>query len=55
MIRQWTDKARDEQFATTEGQKRQLVVRFWYPAKVSDTDTFASYMPAADQTLTGVA
>jgi pimeloyl-ACP methyl ester carboxylesterase len=52
VIRQWGDNTRDETFTEATDDKRQLLVQFWYPADVKESDTLAPYMAASDVTLT---
>lgn len=49
----WADETRDEIFTDDPGDKRELVVRIWYPADVAADATPVTYFPNGDAEVGG--
>ena len=45
MTYEWTDFSREQQITSHAGDKRTIVVQFWYPAEVDSTSVKAAYSP----------
>ncbi len=51
----WVDEARDETFTDDPNDKRELVVRIWYPADVDQTASPVPYFPYGEADVRGFA
>jgi predicted dienelactone hydrolase len=49
--RHWIDESRDEAFTENADDKRELLVRFWYPAEVAEGAEPMPALPFADEQL----
>jgi Platelet-activating factor acetylhydrolase, isoform II len=49
----WVDEARDEVFTLDPNDKRELIVRFWYPAEVEAGTTPVTYFPYGEVEVSG--